>query len=179
MFGQRGAARVSIESLAGIIGMQRDDALKRTRLEFGLQQADFRLAGIFPELTVQIPAAASKAGAVLEAGRIADGINGQVITGGELGPGFEQLDEVDECVDAFGFITMNAGENADANGRVAAARADKQIARQHVTFAIYFKTRVVIGNEVGRMRGDLFQWRQQVGDGTALFARRRRCVFYG
>ena len=75
-------------------------------------------------------------------------------------------------MDAFRFVAVDAGKNSDADRRVAAARAHKKIARQFVALAVHFKSRVVIGDEIGEVRGDAFQRREQVGDGAALFARR-------
>ena len=85
IFRQRRAADETVKPVARVVGVQRDDALKGTRLQFGLQQAHFRLGGIFPEFAVQILAAARKARGVLETGRIADGIKRKIISGGEFG----------------------------------------------------------------------------------------------
>ena len=106
--------------------------------------------------------------AVLEARRIANRIERQVITGGQFWLGFQQFDELDNRVGAFRFVAVDAGKNADANRRVAAFRPNEQIARQFVGLAANFKPRFVIGDQIWRVRGDLFQRRKQVVDGTPL-----------
>ena len=127
---------------------------------------------LLPEFAVQILAAARMARAVLETGRIANRIKRQIITGGQFGLGFQQFDELDDRVHAFRFVAVDAGENADADRRVAALGPDEQIARQFVGLAASLKTRLVVRHQVRRVGGDLFQRREQVGDGTP--ARRRR-----
>ena len=76
------------------------------------------------------------AGAVFKAGGIAHGINGEVITGGQLGFGLEQFYELHERMDAFGFVTVKAGKDAEADRYITAARTDEQVARQFVTPAV-------------------------------------------
>ena len=90
---------------------------------------------------------------------------------GQFGFGFEEFDELDDGVGAFGLVAVDAGEEAHANRRVTASRANEKIAGQLVGGAGDFKAGLVVGHEVWRMGGDLIQGRQQFGQGTARFAR--------
>ena len=116
MLRQSRAVGKTIKAVARVIGVQRNDSLKRARNEFGLEQADFRLAGVFPKLAVQILPAARKSRAVLETGRIANRIKRQIITSGQFRLRLEQFNELDNRVRAFRLVAVDAGENADADG---------------------------------------------------------------
>ena len=67
---------------------------------------------------------------------------------------------------AFRFVAVNRGKYSDPNRRIAALRADKKITRQDIRFAVHLKTGVTIGDDVGRLGGNLLQRRQQISDGS-------------
>src|SRR5690349_11439599 len=67
---------------------------------------------------------------------------------------------------AFGFVSVQGRENADANRIVAAFRADIEVARQFILLTIHVELGGVIGNQARRRTGDDFHWLQQFGDGS-------------
>ena len=50
----RAVIRETVNTVARVVGVQRDDALKLLVANLRLQQAYFRLRGILPELAIQI-----------------------------------------------------------------------------------------------------------------------------
>ena len=79
---------------------------------------------------------------------------------------------MNQRVNAFRFVAVDAGKNTDADRRVAAARPDEEIARQNIFLAVHFKTRVVIGNKISGVCGHFFQRRQQFSEVAAVRTRR-------
>src|SRR5258706_7587279 len=74
ILGECVAANKPINPLAGVVGVELDDAAEVAGAQFVLQDLDFGLEGSPPELAVEIAAPARAARVVLEASRIANRI---------------------------------------------------------------------------------------------------------
>jgi len=82
--------------------------------ELGIEQAHLGLAGFAPECTVQVPPDTIVASVVLETTLVADRVEKQSITTGDLGVLLHQTSEVQEGECGRGRVAMDTREHADA-----------------------------------------------------------------
>jgi len=113
LLGEGVAADEAVHAVAGVVGVEGDDAIEGLELELGLEEGDFGLAAIGPEVAVEIEAGPAVAGVIDVAGGVAKGINPELEFLAEGGIGIELADEIDEAERTGGFIAMDAGEDAD------------------------------------------------------------------
>jgi hypothetical protein len=113
VLGKGVAAYETVHSIAGVIGVEGDDPIESLAMNLVLEELDFGLGGLAPEVAVEIEAGAGMAGVIDEAGGIAEGINPELEFLAEFRIGIEFADEIDEAEDAGWFIAMDAREDSD------------------------------------------------------------------
>src|ERR1022692_1507815 len=102
--------------------------------------------------------------AIFEPHRVADRIHKQAITGGQLRFALQHAKELDERVNSLGFVTVKAGKDPEPDRIVASLRTDEQVPRQFVSLVAALELRAVVGDEVGRIRRNLIERSEQLGN---------------
>ena len=130
---ERGPMGKTVKAMASAVRVQRNDSVKGMRHQFGLQQFYLGLVRAFPKLPVEVLARARAPRAVLETRRVAEGINEKTVARGRIRRLLQHDQEIEQGVGAFGLVTMDTGEEPEAQGFASPGRADEQAARQVVT----------------------------------------------
>src|SRR5262245_61680754 len=110
--------------------MKCDDAVERVAVELGLEQAHLGFARVNPKLTIQVAPATRRAGVVLVAGGIADGIEEQAVTAGERGRVLQHLRKLNDGLSSFRLVAMDGRKDAHTNRVIAAVGSKKEIPRE-------------------------------------------------
>src|SRR6476620_4442226 len=119
---QRRATHKTVYAIGCVISVQRNNSVERMRAKFELQSENFRLARIVPKFAIEIMAVPRKTRVVLEAGRIANRINKKAKVAREFGRLIEQFQKLCGGRSGGNLVTMNRGEEADADGFGSSAR---------------------------------------------------------
>ena len=101
IFREHRAGGETINAVARVVAVQRDDAIQRVEVDFGFEVAHFRLGGLLPKFAVEVFPAARMAGVVFEARGIADRINEQRVALGDFGIFLQRGNEVRQRERAF------------------------------------------------------------------------------
>ena len=103
---------ITVESFAGVVGVEGDDALEARRPEFLFEQPDRRAGGIFPELAIQIEAIPVVTRPRREPMRIDRRLDRKMIAGGEVRLTGEAAEKPGRRERTGGFVAMDAAEQA-------------------------------------------------------------------
>ena len=110
--GKRTPVHVTVDSLAGIVGVQGNDAVELPCPQVLLQEPYLGLLGIAPEATVQILAGFPLAPTSLESPGIADWIDKEFIELCDLRALFQLVEQLDGGDHARLLVTMDATEDS-------------------------------------------------------------------
>ena len=112
LLGDEAVAGEAVEAVAGVVGVQGDDAVELVAVDFLFQEGDFGIGGVAPELAIEVAAGGGLAGAGEVAGGVAEGVEVQLEFAAEFGEAVEFANKVHETEDAGGFVAVDAGEDA-------------------------------------------------------------------
>ena len=132
MDGVGGAKGKAVEAVAGVVGVQGEVAVEIQLADVVFQDPDLKLVGGAPELPVQVETRTIVAGAVGLTGGVADGVEENLVTAGELGPGHQFAEEPNGGQGAGDLIPVNPGKDAEPVVGVTALGAQKTKAGQKV-----------------------------------------------
>ena len=174
VFGQHAALHKSVESLAGIVAMQSDNAVEGLHPNLGLQEPNLRMGSLLPELAVQIHPGAGAAGAVFIASRIAQWVDEQRVALGDFGPLFQGLQELAQREHSLRFIAVQRGENADTLQIATPLPPDIKIARDGVFLAADLHLGMRRTDQPTGVPGYALKGFENLGDGASASRTRRR-----
>jgi len=118
------------------VGMERDQAVETERPDLPLKEPHLGLVRAEPEFPVQIASAPRMTCAVLEARRIAERIDVNLITPRDVGIFRQLLEKPNGGKDTRSLVAMNTRKNADAEIIAASARPDKKILFERILMYI-------------------------------------------
>src|SRR5688572_23904173 len=128
--GQDRTADETVEAIAGVVGVERDQALEGVGANLIFQQAHLGFGGIAPELTVEVLAGRGQPRACRERRRVADWVKEKIVAFSQSRFLAKHLHETVQRVRARRFVAMNSRKKANAHAIAAAARANKVEVRQ-------------------------------------------------
>jgi hypothetical protein len=150
----RAVMRETVNTIARVVGVQRDDALKLLVTNLRLQQAYLRLRGIPPELAIQIRSGPGAASAIGETAWVTHRINEELVVAPHFGTRIEGADKVYQTEDRLGLIPVNACEEAHLDPTLHPLCTLENEARHPEALFAHVPHADRVGDQVGRS-GDL------------------------
>ena len=120
---------ISVEALAGVIRMERNQTIKAKLFQLVFEKEDFRLGGVPSEGAVQVLVFMWLVGIIFVAGGITNRIDEQFIAGGRTRIFDEPAQQLDERHGACRLVSMNPAKQPKPLVCPPARRTDKHIFR--------------------------------------------------